>query len=647
MLVLRRRPAHVPRSLSRRLRAAALGTAALCGAALLAPLAPSGAEEAPTFTATALPSTLAVNGHGWGHGRGMGQYGALGYATGITGSSWGYSSIVEHFYGGTTVGHVNDNPLLAVLLKSRNAQAMVIYRETGLQVTGLAEQPTAVRVELRPDGQLDVRTGTSCADTARADAPVVQVAGPVRVDPVAGSGDKALRLCNSDGSAVAYRGALVALAKSSRNIGQEVVNVVNMDDYLKGVVPRESPASWGDASGGAGMAALRAQAVVARSYAAAGDTRWGDLHTAFGARATTCDDTFCQVYGGLASISPAETGVPVYRTDPRTDQAVDETAGEVRIKNGVVARTEFSSSTGGWTAGGTFPAVLDEGDAISSNPNHAWSTSVARSTIETKYDLGTLTGVQVLERNNLGDMGGRVVKIRLTGTSATVDLTGNQLRSGLGLKSDWYDVTAPPPPAVQPRTIDTACPAGQPSGVFVDVAADSPHRRAVDCVAAHEIAQGTSADHFTPAGTVTRAQMASFVARLITAAGGTLPSAPPDAFDDDNTSVHQTAIDQLAAVDVVNGVAARTYDPQRPVDRAQVASILARALTYLGVTLDDAPLEYFTDDEGSVHETAINQLAAEGVVTGTSSGVYQPTISTRRDQMASIVARALDLALES
>jgi len=632
--------------LTHRLRpfAAATAVAALVSLAASTLSATSAAaEDAPTYTATAMPSTLDVDGHGYGHGRGMGQYGAYGYATGITGSTWSHAQILAHYYGGTTVGHINDNPLMAVLLKSRNAQAMVIYRETGLTVTGITGQPKAVRVTLRGDGRFDVQTGTACSDTTSTTP--VQVSSPVRVDPVAGSGTKALRLCNSDGTAIAYRGALVALAKSARNVGQEVVNVVHMDDYMKGVVPRESPASWGDAAGGAGMAALRAQAVAARSYAAAGDTRWGDLHSAWGARATTCDDQYCQVYGGLALIS--STGAVSYRTDPRTDQAVDETAGEVRIRSGAVARTEFSSSTGGWSAGGVFPAVNDQGDAVSSNPNHTWATSVARSTIESAYNLGTLTGIQVTQRNGLGDMGGRVLSIRLTGTNRTVDVTGNQLRSALGLKSDWFDITAPPPPAVQPRLIGTACPSDVPSGAFTDVPADSPHRRTIDCVAWRDIAEGTGEGRFSPTLLVSRAQMASFVARMMTVAGTSLPSAPPDAFDDDDGLVHELRINQLAALGVVDGVAPRTYAPNRDVTRAQVAAILARAVIETGTTLSSSPTDYFVDDESSVHELRINQLAAVGVATGTSAGYYSPEASTRRDQMASMLARALDLAMET
>ncbi len=614
---------------------------ALAGAAVLAalaPVVPSGAQEAPTYTASALPSTLAVSGHGWGHGRGMGQFGALGYATGFPGVTWSHAQILDHFYGGTTVGHIG-NPLMMVLLKARAAgSAMVVYRAAGLQVVGQTDTPPAVRVTPRSDGKFDLQTSTACGGPWSNPPRVLD--GPVRVVKMPESGDTALRLCDSDGSAIAYHSSTELVA-----FGDRTYNLVRMEEMLRGIVPRESPASWGDSSSGKGINALRAQAVAARSYAAAGDTRWGKPHEAVGADATTCDDQFCQVYGGIARITPA--GAVETRTHPNTDRAIGETANEVRrTSSGGIARTEFSSSTGGHTApGGPFPPVVDLGDAVPSNPNHAWSTSITRSKIESTYGVGTLTGVSVVARNGLGDMGGRVTTIRLEGSAKTVSVSGNDMRSKLGLKSDWFDVTVPPPPPVEPRPIDTACPSSTPSGAFTDVAADSPHRRAIDCVAHRGIAQGTSLGRFSPDGTVTRAQMASFVARMITAGGGSLPASPPNAFDDDGGSVHERAINQLAALGVVQGVGARSYGPQRPVDRAQVATILARAVGRLGVTLASSPEDRFTDDTGSVHETAINQLAAEGVVAG-SNAKYQPSATTRRDQMASFVARALDLALD-
>lgn len=597
------------------------------------------AEEAPAAGTAALPATLAVSGHGWGHGRGMGQYGSLGYATGSAGSPWSHATILQHFYGGTTVGHLSD-PLLAVILRTRTNQAMVVYRAAGLQVRGQTDTPPAVRVTRRTDGRYDLQTSTACGGPWSTPPRVLD--GPVRVIPRADSGTTALRLCNSDGSAIAYHPTTELVAS-----GAETVNLVRMEELLRGIVPRESPASWGDAGGGAGMAALRSQAVAARSYAAAGDTRWGDHHTALGATATSCDDQFCQVYGGIAYVSP--TGEVTTRTHPNTDLAIAETRNEIRrTASGGVARTEFSSSTGGYTAGGAFPAVVDQGDAVSGNPNHSWSSSMTRSTIEAKYDLGTLTDIQFTSRNGLGSMGGRVVSVRLVGTTKSVDVTGNAFRSAFGLKSDWFNITVPPPPEREPRSISTACPSGEvPRDAFDDVDPGSAHALAIDCVAWRDIASGTGTRRFSPTLDVSRGQMASFVARMITAAGGSLPSSPPNAFDDDDASVHEHAIDQLAQLGIVNGTSSRTYQPSIDIDRAQLASILARALTFLDVPLSTSPPPAFSDDNDSVHEHAIDQLAEEGVVAGTSPGKYQPSAEARRDQMASFIARSLDLALTS
>ncbi len=635
------RPPVPARTARRLLRlAAAVAAVASSVSSLAVPSAaaqePAGDEQESTdVQAAAMPSTLEVGGHGWGHGRGMGQYGSLGYATGWSGGPWDHATILDHFYGGTTAGHIG-NPLMAVVLRSRTDQAMVVYRAAGLQVRGQADTPPAVRVTRRADGKYDLQTSTACGGPWSTPARVLD--GPVRVIAVPDTGTTALRLCNGDGSAIAYHHTTELVAS-----GNQTVNLVPMEEMLRGIVPRESPASWGDSADGLGMAALRSQAVAARSYAAAGDTRWGDHHSALGGDATTCDDIFCQVYGGIAQISPS--GAVTTRTHPNTDRAIAETANEVRkTSSGAVARTEFSSSTGGWTAGGTFPAVVDHGDAVSANPNHSWVTSLPRSAIEAKYGLGTLTDVQILQRNGLGAQGGRVVEIRLVGTNGEEELTGNQFRSAFGLKSDWFTVTVP---AVPPRSIDTACPQGSvPSGAFTDVAADNVHRRAIDCVAWRQIAQGTGDGRFAPTATVTRGQMATFAARLVTAAGGSLPASPPDAFSDDDGSEHEHAINQMAAVGVVQGTAAGSYAPQRDVDRGQLASMLARALEHLGVTLPSSATNAFTDDDGSTHEPRIDQLAAEGVVTGIAAGSYQPLASTRRDQMASMLARALDLALD-
>jgi SpoIID/LytB domain protein len=185
------------------------------------------------------------------------------------------------------------------------------------------------------------------------------------------------------------------------------------------------------------MYALMAQAVAARSYAQA-----ENRSSLF----KTCDTTSCQVYGGA--------GVNGGRIeDPRTDYAVAATAGQVRILNGAVARTEFTSSSGGYTApGGIFPAVDDPGDSVS--PYYNWSTTFRGSQVVQTFGVGSLVAINVLSRNGLGADGGRVTKVRVIGTTRSVDVTGDAFRSALGLRSDWFSIKGIEPTWTDPTAVD-------------------------------------------------------------------------------------------------------------------------------------------------------------------------------------------------
>src|SRR3546814_8621398 len=75
----------------------------------------------------ALPAELAVQGHGWGHGRGMGQFGSFGYATGLAGAPWSHTQILDHFYGGTTMGDIG-NPLMMVRSEEHTSELQSLMR---------------------------------------------------------------------------------------------------------------------------------------------------------------------------------------------------------------------------------------------------------------------------------------------------------------------------------------------------------------------------------------------------------------------------------------------------------------------------------------------------------------------------------------
>jgi SpoIID/LytB domain protein len=386
----------------------------------------------PVSPASAWPTpNVDLLGHGFGHGRGLGQYGSLGYAID---HGWDHRQILNHYYGGTREGNLNGNPNLLVQLTRLDGKDTIVQQEKGQMISnhvgGTHRALRAVRIGpdlFRIDGAADCGGGPAGWQTLNPG-----VRGPVIFAPNPATFTNArednIQVCEPNANRW-YRGQIEVFEHDGRQI---TTNNVLMEDYLKGVVPRESPASWADLGGGKGINALRAQSVAARSYAWAED-RAGP--------AKTCDTIACQVYLGRAE----QVSGAAFKEleDVRSSRAIDETAGQIRISNATnaVSRTEFSSSTGGYTAGGQFPAVVDEGDRTASNPNHTWRTSIPVANIEGRYNRGSLQQVSILQRNGLGAEGGRVVRMRLTFSGGSVDLTGNEFRVAFSLKSDWFSVT--------------------------------------------------------------------------------------------------------------------------------------------------------------------------------------------------------------
>ena len=136
---------------------------------------------------------------------------------------------------------------------------------------------------------------------------------------------------------------------------------------------------------------------------------------------------------------------------------------------------------------------------------------------------------------------------------------------------------------------------------------------------------------YCPNGAVTRAQMASFLARALA-----LSDAPNDAFDDDHGSVHEWAINAVAHAGIAFGCDTDRFCPSEPVTRAQAASFLVRAFGSAWTPADDP----FADDDGSVHEDAIERLSGAGITSGCGPGAYCPHDSLTRGQMATLLGRA-------
>ena len=392
------------------------------------------------------PPSVTLDGHGFGHGTGMGQWGAVGYA--LAGQPYGW--ILDHFYGGTVSGSVGNGPI-RVRLVENDGNDVIVTSGTAFTAAGMPfAAGQGVLMHLASPGTWTISSGPGCAGpwtqvgtASDAGGSGPQAAATPSTDAASATTTSALQLCRADVN-LYVRGSL-----QGAEIGgvARTVNVLPVEQYLRGVVPSESPPSWGGlGSAGAqghpeGFQALEAQAVAARSYAASDEAAPSPQGgTGAYGYADICDTTACQVYGGM------------HAENATTDAAVAATAGQVRVDGaGAVSSTEYSSSTGGWTAGGPFPAVVDDGDAVCTtgacNPNHNWSVTVPAASIQSAYpSVGTFQSLEVTSRSGpaQADQGGRVVSMVVQGSAGSETTTGATFASRLGLKSNWFAVVGAP-----------------------------------------------------------------------------------------------------------------------------------------------------------------------------------------------------------
>ena len=468
-------PPGRPFCLPRRARSAVLLCSLLVGSSVVparAAPAPAPAAAPATAPATVTPAAgdvvVALEGRGFGHGFGLSQWGAYGYAVDY---GWTAAQILGHYYGNTTAGTIAVDSTLAVrLIKLDGAQTAVVSAAGALEVVGVdARTWKSVLAREVSAGTYSVwgRTDAEVCPAASGD-PVAggwtlispAVATKVDVRPTAawpGAPADAraylAAVCEPGGTVRTYRGTIRAI--NDTNGDNRTVNVLPLEQYLRSVVAKEMSPSWAGAGGGKGVEALKAQAVAARTYAMA-----ENRYVGVGGYARTCDTTACQAYAGVAFRSSVSSGYTQVEY-PSTDAAVSATAGVVRrVASGALAYTYYSASSGGHTAPGPsqlspFPAVVDLGDATAPNPNHTWTASLTGAQISAKYPaIGTFTSLSVTNRNGFGEWGGRATQVRIDGTTGWIGLSGSAFRSAFSLKSDWFNVvgTEPEPDTCEGRT---------------------------------------------------------------------------------------------------------------------------------------------------------------------------------------------------
>lgn len=372
--------------------------------------------------------TIRITGSGWGHGRGLSQWGAHEAASqGVT-----HESILAFYYPGTVLAALPDR-LVRVLLTSDTGANLIVRATRGL--TARKAGLPAVVLPVRPKGC----TRDATAWRARATATGMQLdayCGQWRT--IEASVGRTLSFRTPSGivstqngtTRRAYRGAITAQRLGPGSV--QVINTVRMEQYLRSVVAWEVSPSWP-------MEALKAQAVAARTYAAreaAGRT---------GSSFDVYDSTRSQAYRGMRSYTSRWATLATWE-HPRTDEAVSATARRHVTVAGAAVLTQFGASNGGATAASPLPhmtVAADPWDVASRNPKRSWTHSTTATALGSRLGVGRVTAIEVLGREGKGPWGGRVSSLRVVGTSGSRVLTGDGVRIGLGTSSSMLTFVPP------------------------------------------------------------------------------------------------------------------------------------------------------------------------------------------------------------
>jgi stage II sporulation protein D len=402
-------------------------------------------------------SIFSVSGRGWGHGIGMTQYGAMGYAQqGKT-----YDWILAHYFQQTDLATRVELTVKVDLDAAKAARSSwriaAASAATTLTVTDLLHGAHSVEVTRGVSVWVTFKAGGAVLSSDKVSGSTHAVGSVIATFPAAVTaatgpiGSSKVTIQSTSGpyseSGIAWRGQIRFTPNTTTG---HAIDYVPMEQYVQGVVPNESPSGWP-------AEALRAQAVAARSYA---------YEAALDSSKTLWCTTQSQMYRGATHEATS------------TNAAVLATANEyvVYVSNGVskVVQTFFSSSSGGRTANiedvwlGSTPrpyyTSVADADNVGGNPNYRWTLADMTGTamagkIRTHYASLAQASPATIKAVTL-DAGpsGFIRHVTLHWSKgANTTLTGPQFQHALSLKSSAFAVklkNPPPPPATRFQDTD-------------------------------------------------------------------------------------------------------------------------------------------------------------------------------------------------
>lgn len=585
---------------------------------------------------------VTMRGSGWGHSVGLSQYGARAQAQ----AGRSPAQILAHYYPGVavgTAGSLDPNTEVRVELfeGAVNGDEARQVRLATRGRNGGASPTSAATVRLGPDraeralpapagawtlardGGAFVLRDAGGAELERGPGPVsVGIAPPVGANP--GVLCLPQRGCSAGDLAGTFQWGHVTVTWDGAADRMRPILRIPMELYLRGLA--EVPSTWE-------TAALQVQAIAGRTYASRRVTSGAAWHL------DTTPRT--QAYGGWAKEGGAGGASWV--------AAVTATARQVVTHGGQLAETYYSSSHGGrtedvqdsWAFGSTtatYPYLRSVDDPWShgaGNPYASWTAQVSNHefvrAVADQTDLAHIASIGVRDRTPGGTP--RSLAVRgwtADGQRVTRTFTGGK-NAGATLRLRW------PLRDGQPFLRSQQLQAFSVSSFSDDDG--SPHEFNIWSLAERGVTRGcdvADAARYCPGATVTRAQMATFLARALDL--DVDPNAP-DRFTDIAGNPHRPAINALAREGITGGCNAdgTRFCTRSGVTRDQMASFLTR-----GFDFPDGRDRGYTDvPASSPHRGAINAVAAQGVTAGCAENRYCPRDVVTRAQMASFVARGL------
>jgi SpoIID/LytB domain protein len=399
---------------------------------------------------TMLSDAVTFYGRGYGHGVGMSQYGARGRAMAGQDSA----TILGHYYQGVVLAPIDVATRIRVLVLPRwtatEARPLVLYGRAGSWSIDGIDTPFPADARLRLYPMVDATGLANGSWRVIVDAPDATVLfdGPAPVDFTvrATAADGRVQVWSKPTSYDWYRGSIRILIQSPSRVS--VVNDVSLEEYLAGVVPVEMPSTWP-------AAALQAQAIAARSYAARRlrpGVSWFDVP----------DDSTSQIYRGVKAEKATTTA------------AIAATASTVIMTGSTIANALFHSTGGGATESnenvytstsgkriakpvsylrGASDRAADNTAFDAKAPYATWSTRTytrqqlsAIFAADPRTNVGELFGLDLQNRG----VSGRLVSVTLIGSAGSRTVSGEIFRAIFNARRPTAD------PSLKSTLVDVA-----------------------------------------------------------------------------------------------------------------------------------------------------------------------------------------------